>query len=340
MTLDKLKIGMKIKNYKELCILIEEKEKTSNSKKSQLRELSRYVKFHKIGNSFIIDEIYDVPQEKIDLRNLGGMYQKDIQPLILDLVATQGECCFSCGKLLEELNMVNENFSLGRNNIEKFSKILNVEESILYDFYYFTQSNLKSILISALNNLQNNRRLIFWRNNYEIGLKVGKKTYYRRATDDEIDIITGCSREALIHFNYDSLNVLIKDGKYKSYKKYEYSLLEKEIKNFTFYYLSFEIRHNPKYTILALEEEEKEARQRELNLNILDANIKSIKTKHDNAVKKYNNNWGDISLISVKNTDFNRISNENKYMKVSKKTIDREEKIFVELKEEDNIIYY
>lgn len=60
--------GMIIKNYRELCKLLNIKEKAGDSKKAQLKEIERYIKFKKKKYEFIIEEIYEDPLPKIDKR--------------------------------------------------------------------------------------------------------------------------------------------------------------------------------------------------------------------------------------------------------------------------------
>lgn len=69
MKIHKLHAGMIIKNYKELCAILEIKIKSGNSKMIQLKELSRFVQYHKEGFKIIIDKIYNVPKEKINNTN-------------------------------------------------------------------------------------------------------------------------------------------------------------------------------------------------------------------------------------------------------------------------------
>jgi len=66
----KLSIGMAIKNYKEMCILLEEKEKKGKSRLLQIANWERYFKWHKDGQKFIIDEVFEMPIEKIDNRGI------------------------------------------------------------------------------------------------------------------------------------------------------------------------------------------------------------------------------------------------------------------------------
>ena len=57
-----------IKNYKAMCELLNEYETTGNSKKAQLNRWKRYFDFHKDGQKFVIDEIYDEPFATDDQR--------------------------------------------------------------------------------------------------------------------------------------------------------------------------------------------------------------------------------------------------------------------------------
>ena len=57
---------MVIKNYKELCCLLEIEPTTSNSKKAQMKELGRFCSSHKEGQKIVIDKIYKTPLPKED----------------------------------------------------------------------------------------------------------------------------------------------------------------------------------------------------------------------------------------------------------------------------------
>ena len=55
---------LEIKNYKELCDLLGEKVKSSNSKISQLKEWKRYFDWTIQGHTYFINKIYDKPKEQ------------------------------------------------------------------------------------------------------------------------------------------------------------------------------------------------------------------------------------------------------------------------------------
>ena len=62
------------KNYRDLCEELGWNPKNGgNYKKARLEELDTLCKYHKDGNKFVIDEVYEVAREKVDGRaNNGG----------------------------------------------------------------------------------------------------------------------------------------------------------------------------------------------------------------------------------------------------------------------------
>ena len=56
------------KNWRELCEELGWDTKGGNYKKGKLKELDTLCSYHKNGNKIVIDEVYEVPKEKIDGR--------------------------------------------------------------------------------------------------------------------------------------------------------------------------------------------------------------------------------------------------------------------------------
>lgn len=136
-----LKKGMEIKNYRELCKILNIKVKSSNSKKAQLKELERFCKYHKEGNRFIIDSIYKKVRDKEDNRknNKGGN---------------------NLGKYKDYKNFKVDNknyFSKGvycivnKNNIYIGSTIRNFRERFLehYNNYQHSMDHTQNLLLSG-----------------------------------------------------------------------------------------------------------------------------------------------------------------------------------------------
>lgn len=67
--IENLENGSVIKNYKELCKILEIKNCGGNSKKAQLEKLGRNCDFEKKGRAFIINEVYDTPTPKCGYEN-------------------------------------------------------------------------------------------------------------------------------------------------------------------------------------------------------------------------------------------------------------------------------
>lgn len=63
-----LQSGQVFKNYRHLVDFLGEDVKGGKSKQLQIKEWMRHFDYHKDGNKFIIDELYDVPLDKIDGR--------------------------------------------------------------------------------------------------------------------------------------------------------------------------------------------------------------------------------------------------------------------------------
>lgn len=72
MDISNIQAGEIYKNYKELCSILGEQQKTSNSKNAQLKEWERYFSYSRDGHKFIINEIYNSPQPKQDARSQGN----------------------------------------------------------------------------------------------------------------------------------------------------------------------------------------------------------------------------------------------------------------------------
>ena len=68
MNINKLEPNKIYKNYKKLCNVLNVKIKGGKSKQLQIIDMKRYFKYHNEGNKFIIDEILDIPEDKVDNR--------------------------------------------------------------------------------------------------------------------------------------------------------------------------------------------------------------------------------------------------------------------------------
>lgn len=313
MNLENIKKDMRIKNYKEMCSLLGENIKNGNSKKAQLKEWERYFTYSKDGNKFIINEIYSIPKEKEDGRSeSGSIYSEDIQKLLLDLLAQKennGNIFLSCNQLLLKLQMVNSNYSMGRNNIPRLSEIMKVDELVIKDVYDYTHNKLKSILENALNSLSRKSWINYYKKITVCVNKVSVETNalgqpklnsnnsieyivtpeYREATIEEEQYILGVEANLLDEMKCEDKRDLIIKGRMEEFRCKVNKLL-KENCNIEFYYNSYQIISNKEVLVERLGRFEKANRFNNLNNNILKSSKKSIVKKHENAKSKYE--WG------------------------------------------------
>lgn len=276
MNVESLKEGQEIKNYKVLCELLEIVPSAGNTKKAQFKELDMYCSYHKEGNRYIIDEVYDEVQEKEDLRKYNGgdhnniEYIQTIETLVLNLLAEQnkGIIFLSRYSMLNKLKMINENYSFCKSRIPKLSQFINIEQEYIYEFYDTTDGTLQRNLEKALNNLQN-RCLVIWSKEITVceaidnGGQIEETTYrdiydeevhiyknrldlnHREATDEEKQCILYHEKEVMKELGKTSKQDIIK---YKLWDTFKSMMKERLIhQGIIFYYDSYKIICNEEH---------------------------------------------------------------------------------------------
>lgn len=315
MKIENLSKGLVAKNYKELCTLLGIEPCAGNSKKSQLKELERFISYHKEGNKFIVDEIYSEIKEKVDMRTIvkeddkrhegnGSIYGDDIKRLLLYLMATSSEddeIILPISILLNKLSMTNVNYSLGRRNQEKLSEILKIEEIYINEFYDTTHQNLRRTLESNLNQLDR-KSILRWQTVRMICKSVAEVKYneldeividmdtntinydireeYSVATKEQDLIILEAENEVLKELDLSDLNEVFRYGKVDIFYNKVYSIIKKKA-NIKYYFNGYKLIFNKDIVISELEKygEDVNCVRNEIN--------KKVKEKlFDNAVKR------------------------------------------------------
>lgn len=281
MNLLNIKVGDSYKNYKELCAVLEEKVKTGNSKKSQIKEWERYFDYEIEGHKYIIKMIYDLPLEKIENRGgarhilLHSNRMDHVLMYILNEQKTEGELFLPIHSLLKELNMINVNYSFANINRQKASKYLNIEKAIVEEFFDTTTKTFRNNIESMLNRLES-KVLIFWSkvktvcvaevltafnelDNVKARADISIDEYdnevvtlspvvnvireFRPATDEEIELILRIEGEVMDQLNCKNKQELIIKDKWKQFiKAVNDELFDKT--NILFYYDSYKIVRN------------------------------------------------------------------------------------------------
>lgn len=202
MNTDALFVGMNIKNYKELCMLTNEETKTGKSKILQLENFSRFINWHKIGQKFIIDEIYDSPKEKQDKRSSGNnnVYCKYIEIILLNHLnhCDDNVNSLTFCKWYEILGMVGHDYNKYYSDMDKLLEFENnLDIQNIKDFYMRSGMRMRKILLDSLRNLQK-RKLI----SFEEEMIVTYKTKYGSETIVAGDI----EKEDILNTEYEILH--------------------------------------------------------------------------------------------------------------------------------------
>lgn len=284
MKIENLKEGMTIKNYPELCEIIEIERKTSNSRKKQFKDLEQYVHYIKEGHSFIIKEIYESSKNRNDGRKSIYKDREIMELLIMDYLieAEDNHAILTRNQLLLRIHAINENYSYCSANVPSFSKYANIDEQIAYDFFNTTNSNFRSAFDTALKNLRD-KALIMYDTVTSIAI-AGEN--HRVATEDEKEMILSIENDVLEELDFEKISQVRMSKKWHLFTSKVKSLLS-EKSDISYYYTSFEITINRKsigesYSKLlqyTINEIERETEQNELNAIV-------CKRLEDNAIKR------------------------------------------------------
>lgn len=218
MKVENLKGGQTIKNYKELCSILDIKPTTGCSKMKQLSELQMYCNYTKDKNKFIINEIYETPMLLLDRNN--NKYIDLIANILIAYlhsikVTNKNSVILTAGNMMEILGLVNENYNLGNRHKKELSQVLNIDILSIYYFYNNTRNEFKNIISRALKSLKNRRVLDY------IPVKMIYTTdrTYREATEEERSIIVDIEKKALDTLKLRSLQDVFYNCKMREFQK-------------------------------------------------------------------------------------------------------------------------
>ena len=318
---EQLQVGQVFKSYRQLAEFLNEKVKTGNSKNAQIKEWERHFKYHKDGNKFIIDGIYNESLEKDDNRGRKSIYGDAIQLLILDMLGYKnGKITISKRKLIESLGMANTNYYGCYQNLVKLSQYLNMDINYIYDFYNVNNNNFSSIIRTALNRLEN-KRIINCNRIKKVKLFDNQSTTI--ATDLEVEMILKYEKEALIKLGYSDMDSIRKS---KDWKKFN-PLVEEKLHantNIDYYFNAYEIIINKEFVdyekenlvSLILSKLSRESTKKTLNQLIIEngiINAENRKSEDDGSKRMSKIRQSDVYVDNFKelNNKLVNISYEN-----------------------------
>ena len=294
--------------YKKLCEILDLKYyKGGTSKMAQIKDIERYYKMEKVKTKYKIIEKRKSPIEKTDNRHDGGntKYGDDIETILLYKLQTETSNVFECtiSQALLLCNLINENYNVGRKNIPLTSKVLELDEKIIYGFYDNTSKKLKDTFERALNKMRS-KALI----SYEKRTKVAYKhvcieenecglplldendmlsykieDIHRYASESERRLIIECEAYALNSLECKSKQEVFLSHLWNDYMKILNGRLLK-LSNIKYYYEVYNIVINHEQVNKFIKYIEQEEAKKNLNSKIVTSLEKSIEKKDKEVV--------------------------------------------------------
>lgn len=168
----KIHIEQEIKNYRELCKLLDEPTKTGKSKQLQLKEWERFFKWHKNGNKIIIDEVLDKPLEKKDNRQINGQnlskYNALMDDLILHILQEDSYICEGKGIIFNNyLELYTDDYDYMYKDKNDFCEKYNISSGLANTYLDKMYMILEKCFETALNRLKKQKK-ITWRKTYRV----------------------------------------------------------------------------------------------------------------------------------------------------------------------------
>ena len=210
MNLQSICEGLIAKNYKEMCGLLDEPIKSGKSKVLQMEDWKRYFDFEKQGHKIIINKIYEDVIEKVDsktnkiLSNVkSGKYSKDVFPMVKNFVGKHDIEYISKSKLLKELGLINQNYTMAYLYPKEFTKYINAKynQDISEDCINTIVNSLYTVSHDKIHNAFNNLEKLEYIYSYsnKILMVYYKDTYkVDMPTEDECKILNKCIYEGKI----------------------------------------------------------------------------------------------------------------------------------------------
>jgi len=290
MNIKKITEGDIIKNYKDMCSILEEEVKAGNSKTAQLKEWERYFDFSRKGQKFIIEKIYEIPKPKALKENT--IYVKNIELLLMyELSKKAGYCCnYTKTNLFKLLGMINDNYLENRmivvsEDLKEFNKWE------IRHFYGRTNQKLSDILFSALNSMKR-RCLIEYKERIIIAETIKDGIIYREASVYETKCILQAKKKVLADMGYTKIPFLKFNEFYGKINKYLNKLY-----NWNYVYKEYQIIYNKKFMRKDISVAKKEIKEElykkefKLNCDIISAVNKQADKLFEKNHDEFLNEW-------------------------------------------------
>ncbi|MBD5136122.1 MAG: hypothetical protein HDT39_09225 [Lachnospiraceae bacterium] len=304
----RLYIGLVAKNYKEMCLLLNEDTKTGKAKIKQIENWKRFFDFEKLSNSneYIILDIYPEPFPKGTKRNTQFTNQLAVlilRELIKQKENDEGNIIYytTYRKLIKKLNVVNQFFykeSLkffiskypewfkSDSDFEDFKRDCNI-------FKTLTKRKIKGAVQSALVNLKKDN-LTYYAEYH----RIKENDSYRNATTNEEIYIQSVKKEISESMGYRNSNVATLYDAEKFNELFKERLQVEKGWDYVFYQLEIDtkkdmlLKHISEYTsypivksIYGLSGSKENSIRLEYNSNLSNALIEQTENMADTKIK-------------------------------------------------------
>ncbi|MBU5311054.1 hypothetical protein KQI38_03375 [Tissierella carlieri] len=163
MNINNITEGLIVKNYREMCKLLDEKVKDGKSKRLQLEDWKRYFDWKNEKYKFIITEIYPEPKEKIDGRvNNGGniantKYDELMDKLIINLLVDYVYIEESFSQVMDILDLFSRKYvDLNKSGYKTFAEINKIGVGVTLTYQQKLNNIVKKCFETSLNRLAKN----------------------------------------------------------------------------------------------------------------------------------------------------------------------------------------
>lgn len=203
-----LQVGQVIKNYKELCGLLGIKINTGKAKQIQLEKLNNFIKYHKEGNKFIIDEVKDADITCLmDKRILGNnsVTSIEIGDIIIHKLLTEykgKQLTITNNELLYRLTLVSKEFKDFIYNLDTFRIDTGINYSYLRDYKLKLGKQLNNRIESALKRLKSGG-YIYYTQKIHLSFINEKGVVYSKPldTNEDIQLLLDAKNDAFEYIN-------------------------------------------------------------------------------------------------------------------------------------------
>ena len=289
-----LVVGMVIKNYKELCKILNEEAKTGKAKQLQLKNWKRYFDWEKDGQKFIIVDIYDTPLPKEDLRRKGNnsIYKNYIELILLQYLSKQEgyRKTFTKRNWLELLGMINSKYGKEpKMKLKQLDYCINDQEITL--FYIRSNKKLERVLHDALSNLQREKLIIVEYETVIVSVDERGKEHRFIANDYQKKKILQTERYILKNvMQYKNMfYVYIKNKSNEYYNKVNEKL--HELYGWKYYYKQIKIIYDQPNIVDAIPSKEVMLQKEILNSKIIEFLNDNAKNVYEKKEKEYEDAW-------------------------------------------------